>query len=67
MNKDTIEGNWKEFRGKAKEQWGKLSDDRLAEIDGKRDQLIGEIQQAYGVSRDEAEKQVNDFEKSTRH
>lgn len=67
MNKDTIEGNWKEFRGKVKEQWGKLSDDRLAEIDGKRDQLIGEIQQAYGVSRDEAEKQVNDFEKSARH
>ncbi|XKH01248.1 CsbD family protein [Marinobacter nauticus] len=67
MNKDTIEGNWKEFRGKVKEQWGKLSDDRLAEIDGKRDQLIGEIQQAYGVSRDEAEKQIEDFEKSTKH
>jgi len=67
MNKDTIAGNWKELKGRAKQQWGKLSDDRLAQIDGKRDQLAGEIQQAYGVSREEAEKQVEDFEKSTKH
>ena len=62
MNKDTIEGNWKELKGRAKQQWGKLTDDRLDEIAGKRDQLAGEIQQAYGVSRDEAEKQIKDFE-----
>lgn len=67
MNKDTIEGNWKEFRGKVKEQWGKLSDDRLDEINGKRDQLAGEIQQAYGVTREEAEKQLKDFEESSKH
>jgi len=67
MNKDTIAGNWKELKGRAKQHWGKLSDDRLAQIDGKRDQLAGEIQQAYGVSREEAEKQVEDFEKSTKH
>lgn len=67
MNKDTIEGNWKELKGRAKEQWGKLSGDRLDEIGGRRDQLAGEIQQAYGVSRDEAEKQVRDFEEATRH
>lgn len=62
MNKDTIEGNWTEFKGKVKEQWGKLTDDRLDVIAGKRDQLRGEIQQAYGLSKEEAEKQVKDFE-----
>lgn len=66
MNKDTIEGNWKELKGRAKQQWGKLTDDRLDEIAGKRDQLAGEIQQAYGVSRDEAEKQIDDFEEATK-
>ncbi len=65
MNKDTIEGNWKELKGKVKTQWGKLTDDRLDVIDGKRDQLAGEIQQAYGVSREEAEKQVKEFEKAS--
>lgn len=66
MNKDTIEGNWSELKGRVKEQWGKLTDDRLDEIAGRRDQLAGEIQQAYGISRDEAEKQVKDFEESTK-
>lgn len=67
MNTDTIEGNWKEFKGKVKEQWGKLTDDRLDVINGKRDQLSGEIQQAYGITKDEAEKQIKDFEKASRH
>lgn len=66
MNKDTLEGNWKELKGRVKQQWGKLTDDRLDEIAGKRDQLAGEIQQAYGVSRDEAEKQIDDFQKSAK-
>ncbi|MEE4277311.1 MAG: CsbD family protein [Halieaceae bacterium] len=61
MNKDTIEGNWKEFRGKIQEKWGKLTDDRLDVIEGKRDQLAGEIQQAYGISKEQAEKQVKEF------
>jgi uncharacterized protein YjbJ (UPF0337 family) len=67
MNTDTIEGNWKELKGKVKEQWGKLTDDRLDEIAGKREQLAGEIQQAYGVTRDEADKQIKDFEKMAKH
>jgi len=66
MNKDTIEGNWKELKGKVKEQWGKLTDDRLDEVAGKREQLVGEIQQAYGVTRDEADKQIKDFEETTK-
>lgn len=64
MNRDIIEGNWKETKGKVKQQWGKLTDDQLDVIDGKRDQLTGEIQKAYGVSRDEAEKQVDEFERN---
>lgn len=64
MNKDIIEGNWKELKGEVKTRWGKLTDDRLDVIAGKRDQLAGEIQQAYGVSKDEAEEQIKDFENS---
>jgi uncharacterized protein YjbJ (UPF0337 family) len=62
MNKDTIEGNWKQLKGKVKEQWGKLTDDDFDVIAGKRDQLLGRIQERHGISRDEAEKQVKDWE-----
>lgn len=61
MNWDQIEGQWKQLKGKAKEQWGKLTDDELAQIGGKKDQLVGAIQQRYGVAREEAERQVQDF------
>ena len=66
MNKHILEGNWKELKGKAKEQWGKLTNDQLDVIDGKRDQLAGEIQKAYGISKDEAQKQIANWEKSCR-
>ena len=62
MNEDTISGNWKQFKGKVKEAWGKLTDDDLDVIAGKRDQMIGKMQERYGVARDVAEKQVKDFE-----
>ena len=62
MNQDIFEGNWKQFKGKVKEQWGKLTDDDLDVISGKRDQLVGRIQERYGVARDEAEKQLKAFE-----
>ena len=65
MNKDTIEGNWKQLKGKVKEQWGKLTDDDFDVIAGKRDQLLGRIQERHGISRDEAEKQVKDWERAT--
>jgi uncharacterized protein YjbJ (UPF0337 family) len=61
MNWDRIEGNWKQFKGKVKEQWGKLADSDLDLIEGKRDQLVGKIQEQYGISKDEAERQVADF------
>lgn len=62
MNWAYIEGNWKQFKGNVKEQWGKLTDDHLDQIAGKRDQLIGKIQENYGVALDESERQVTDWE-----
>jgi uncharacterized protein YjbJ (UPF0337 family) len=61
MNKDTLSGDWKQLKGKAKIAWGKLTDDDFDVIDGKRDELSGKIQKAYGISRDEAEKQIDDW------
>lgn len=61
MNWDRVEGNWKQLKGKAKEQWGKLTDDQLDVVAGKRDQLVGRVQESYGIGKDEAEKQVNAF------
>jgi len=61
MNWDRIEGNWKQFKGKVKEQWGKLTDDDLDVIGGKKDQLVGRLQERYGIKKDEAEKQVDEF------
>ena len=63
MNWDTIEGNWKQLKGNVKQQWGKLTDDHIDVIAGKREHLAGKIQEAYGVGKDEAEKQIADFEK----
>jgi uncharacterized protein YjbJ (UPF0337 family) len=64
MNWDTVKGEWKQLRGKIKEQWGQLTDDDLDRIEGKRDQLIGAVQKRYGVAKEEAEKQLHDFENS---
>jgi uncharacterized protein YjbJ (UPF0337 family) len=66
MNWDQIKGNWTQLKGKAKEQWGDLTDDDLDRMAGQRDQLIGKIQERYGCSREEAEKQVDDW-RSTMH
>jgi uncharacterized protein YjbJ (UPF0337 family) len=62
MNWDRIEGNWKQFKGKVREQWGDLTDDQIDVINGRRDQLAGKIQEAYGISKDEAERQVQEWE-----
>lgn len=64
MNTDIIKGNWKEIKGKAKQQWAKLTDDDLQRIDGKREELVGSLQKAYGYARDEAEDQVKRWEDS---
>lgn len=62
MNADIWKGNWKQFVGDVKKEWGKLTDDQVQQIDGDREKLIGEIQESYGVARDEAEKKVEDWE-----
>jgi len=67
MNWDIAEGNWKQFKGKVKAQWGKLTDDQLDVIAGKRIELAGKIQEAYGISKDEAERQIKQFEDANQH
>ena len=64
MNWDRVSGNWKQFRGKVKEQWGKLTDDDLTVIKGKRDQLEGKIQERYGYDKDRVKKEVDDWSAS---
>ncbi len=66
MNWDRIAGNWKQAKGKFKEKWGKLTDDDLDVINGKREQLAGRLQNTYGIAKDEAERQIDEFEKSYR-
>ena len=56
MNWDQVAGNWKQFKGHVREKWGKLTDDDLDVVAGKRDQLIGKIQERYGITKEEAER-----------
>ena len=63
MSWNKVEGNWNQFKGKAKEKWGELTDDELDQIAGKRDILLGKIQEKYGLTEDEAEKRIKEFEK----
>lgn len=61
MTDDILEGQWKQIRGRIKEAWGVLTDDELDQIDGKRDRLIGKLQEKYGYSRVEADEEVERF------
>ena len=61
MNTDILEGKWKQLRGEIRETWGELTDDELDQIAGKRDKLAGRLQEKYGWSKDEAERQIDDF------
>ena len=62
MNWDRIQGNWKQVVGKAKAQWGKLTDDDLHVVAGRREQLAGRIQERYGMAKDDVERQIADWE-----
>lgn len=62
MNKDRIQGNWKQLSGKIKAQWGDLTNDDLQQADGNREYLVGKLQERYGIARDEATRQVREFE-----
>ncbi len=59
-----LEGKWKQFTGSARERWGKLTDDDWATIGGKKDQLVGRIQERYGVAKEDAEKQADEWSRS---
>jgi uncharacterized protein YjbJ (UPF0337 family) len=61
MNWDRIEGNWKQFKGKAQQQWGKLTDDDLDVVEGKRTELAGRLQQRYGYAKDQAEREIDSW------
>lgn len=65
MNWDRVEGNWKEVKGKAKQQWGKLTDDEIDQLEGNSQILAGKLQERYGWEKEEAERQITDF--SARH
>lgn len=64
MNSDIIEGNWKELRANVQKQWGKLTDSHLDQINGSREKLSGAIQKSYGIARDDAERQMKEWEKN---
>jgi uncharacterized protein YjbJ (UPF0337 family) len=64
MNWDIVKGNWRQAKGKVKQQWGKLTDDDLTVIEGRRDQLAGKIQERYGCAKEEAERQIDAWTKT---
>lgn len=66
MNWEQVEGMWKQSAGKVKEKWGKLTDDDLTFVNGKKEQLVGKIQERYGIAKEAAEKQVDEFAHSYR-
>ena len=61
MNRDILAGKWKEMKGKAKEQWGKITDDELDRAEGKAEQMVGLLQQRYGYTREKAEEEYDRF------
>ena len=64
MNSDQLEGNWKQFKGAVKEKWGKLTDDDLTVAQGKAEALAGRLQERYGMTKEEAKKQMDEFIKA---
>ena len=64
MNQDQLQGKWKQLRGSVKQKWGKLTDDDLTAIGGKRDELVGRLQQRYGYEKDQAERELDAFTRS---
>ncbi|MCP2041071.1 uncharacterized protein YjbJ (UPF0337 family) [Neisseria sp. HSC-16F19] len=61
MNKDILEGKWNQLKGRAKEKWGQLTDDDWTAVEGQRDQLLGRIQERYGYTKEQAQKEIEDW------
>ncbi|MBZ5726988.1 MAG: CsbD family protein [Acidobacteriia bacterium] len=66
MNWDQVEGKWKQLKGSVRQKWGKLTDDDLTYIAGKRDAFVGRLQERYGIAREEAQKQADEWLKAQR-
>jgi uncharacterized protein YjbJ (UPF0337 family) len=66
MNSDQFEGIWKQLKGSAKQRWGKLTDDDITTIGGKKDELLGKLQQRYGYTREQAEKEADEWSRASR-
>jgi len=66
MNRDTLSGQWNQLKGSVREQWGKLTNDDLDQIQGKSEQLIGKLQERYGIARDEAQRQLDAWKPAVR-
>lgn len=64
MNWDRVEGNWKQFSGQARQKWGKLTDNDWQVVAGRKDELVGRIQERYGIAREEARKEADEWAKS---
>ena len=67
MNKDIFKGDWNILKGKIRENWGKLTDDDLTVISGKKDQLIGSLQKRYGYTKEKAEQELKEWDKKSKH
>jgi uncharacterized protein YjbJ (UPF0337 family) len=67
MNWEQVRGNWNQVKGEVKKQWGKLTDDDFTKINGERDKLVGRIQERYGYAKDQAEREVRDWESRSRY
>ncbi len=63
MNRDQFEGNWNQLKGRARQQWGKLTDDQIERVKGRRDELVGQVQEAYGKTKEAARREVDDWMK----
>lgn len=66
MNWDRVEGNWKQFKGSIREKWGELTDDDIDIIEGNREKLAGRLQERYGIAKDQAERQIEEWQNSIR-
>ena len=65
MNDDVLKGKWAQMKGKVKVQWGKLTDDEIDQLDGRKDQLVGKVQERYGIARDQAARDVDNWLNNT--
>ncbi len=65
MNDDILKGKWAQLKGHVKEQWGKLTDDEIDELDGRREQLVGKVQERYGIAREQAARDVDNWLNNT--